>query len=273
MSRALIIDVTKCFACHNCVLACKDEHVENDWLPITKSQPDENANWIKVDEIEKGTAPKLKIVHLIQPCMQCDEAPCVKAATGGAVYKRPDGIVIIDPVKSAGQKQLLASCPYGLIYWNNQLNIPQKCTFCAHLLDQGRKQPRCVNACPTEAITYGEYEDLKPTIDSAGAVPLHPELGTKPRVYYIGLSAFFGTFITGALVNGTTGDCLKGADVTCKDVSAGKTFNAKSDAFGDFWFEGLDAKKSYEITISTAGKTKTVPVSLDKDTDLGDIQL
>jgi tetrathionate reductase subunit B len=272
MSKALMIDLTKCFACHTCVLACKDEHVDNDWLPIARSQPDESSDWIRVDEIEKGTAPKLKIAHLVQLCMQCDDAPCIKAATGGAVYRRADGIVIIDPVKSAGQKQLVGSCPYGLIYWNEQLNIPQKCTLCAHLLDQGRKQPRCVNACPTEAITFGEYEDLKPTIEAAGAAPLRPELGTKPRVYYVGLPTVFGMFITGALVNSTTGECLKEADVTCKD-SSGKTFNAKSDAFGDFWFEGLDAKKTYDITISAAGKSKNISVSLDKDTDLGDIQL
>jgi Fe-S-cluster-containing dehydrogenase component len=252
-------------------MSCRDEYVDNEWLPYSLPQPNRGGFWVKVGYAERGQYPKVKMAWTPMPCMHCDDAPCIKAATGDAIYKRPDGIVIIDPVKSKGQKQLVASCPYGVIYYNDELNIPQKCTLCAHLLDRGWKEPRCVKACPTNVYTYGEYEDLKKTIDEKGAVPMHPEYNAQPRVYYIGLPK---TFITGALVD-SKGECLAGADVTAKDTATAKVVaSAKSDVFGDFWLDGLDAKKTYEVAISATGKaSKTLSVTLEKDTDLGDIQL
>jgi Fe-S-cluster-containing dehydrogenase component len=71
----------------------------------------------------------------------------------------PDGIVIIDPVKAKGQKAIVNSCPYRVIFWNAELEIPQKCTLCAHRLDEGEKQPRCVEACPTGALVFGDLDD------------------------------------------------------------------------------------------------------------------
>jgi tetrathionate reductase subunit B len=269
MAKTLLIDLAKCYGCKSCVITCKGEFVDNDWTPYSKPQPKSGQFWVNVGYAERGQYPKVKMVWGPIPCMQCDNAPCVEAATGGAVYKRSDGIVIIDPVKSVGQKQIVDSCPYGVIYWNDQLNIPQKCTFCAHLLDRGSKQPRCVEGCPTGAMTFGEYEDLTQTIDQKGAVPLHPEYGTLPRVYYVGLPK---TFITGAIVD-SQGECLAGADVTATDKTTGNTTATKSDAFGDFWLDGLDANNTYDVTITSAGKTKTISVTLNADTDLGDIQL
>ena len=270
MAKALIMDVTRCNGCFNCQIACKDEYVENDWPPYSLAQPDTGHLWMKTQEIVRGTVPKVKVAYVAQPCMQCDNAPCLKAATGGAIYKRDDGIVIIDPVKSVGQKQLVASCPYGAIYWNEQLGTPQKCTFCAHLLDRGWKEPRCVESCPVGALMFGEYEDLKKTIEAKGAVALHPEYGAQPRVYYIGLPK---TFIAGALVDSSTGECLEGADVSAKDTATGKTTATKSDIFGDFWLDGLDAG-TYTVTISKSGmKSTSMQVSLQKSTNLGDIEL
>ena len=248
-------------------MACKDEHFENTYLPYTKDQPETGHFWIKVNVVERGKLPKLKIAPIPLPCMHCDDPPCVKAATGGAVYKRPDGVVIIDPVKSVGQWQIVDSCPYGVIYWNEQLDIPQKCTLCAHRIDAG-KQPKCVLSCPTGALVFGEFEDLQ---KMERAEPLNPEFGAKPRVYYIGLPK---TFIAGALVDSKTGDCLEGAEVTAKDTATGKTYATKSDMWGDFWLDGLEAKKSYELTFSKPGITpKTQSVIPEKDTDLGDITL
>jgi Fe-S-cluster-containing dehydrogenase component len=72
--------------------------------------------------------------------------------------KRADGIVLIDPEKSVGQRSLVAACPYGAIWWNAEKNLPQKCTLCAHLLDTGWKAPRCVQACPTGALSIHHTE-------------------------------------------------------------------------------------------------------------------
>ena len=92
-----------------------------------------------------------------------------------------DGIVIIDPVKAKGQKDLLKSCPYRVIFWNEQAQIPQKCTLCAHLLDRGWKEPRCVEACPTGALLFGDLDDPRSEIArlvrSGKTEALHPEYG------------------------------------------------------------------------------------------------
>lgn len=269
MTKTLVINVDKCIACYSCVVACKDEHVDNDWSPYSKPQPRKHY-WMNLALVERGEIPKLRVSYVPTPCMQCEDPPCQKAATGGAIYQRSDGIVMLDPEKSKGQRQIVDSCPYGVIYWNEELDIPQKCTMCAHLLDRGWDAPKCVKVCPVDALTFGEYEDLKTTIEQSGAEPLHPEFAAKPRVLYIGLPR---TFIAGALVDGQTGECLKGADVTLKDTATGATTSTKSDGFGDFWFDRLDAKKNYEVTILAAGRTKTISVSLDTDKDLGDIQL
>ena len=100
--------------------------------------------------------------------------------------------------------------------------------------------------------------------------PLHPEYGALPRVAYIGLPK---TFIAGALVD-SKGECLAGANVTATDTASKVVVAmATSDFLGDFWLDGLEAKKSYDVTITSAGKTKTISVSLDTDKNLGDIQL
>jgi Fe-S-cluster-containing dehydrogenase component len=263
-----VIDVTKCVDCRSCVIQCKDEYALNDYPPYSTGMPFRGQKWIRVEPLERGRFPKTKFDSIPILCMQCDNPPCMAAATGGAIYKRPDGIVIIDPVKSKGQKQIVDSCPYGVIFWNDEREIPQKCTFCVHRLEKGQI-PRCMQACPADAIRIGELPQIMKDAERGDPVPLHPEYGTQNRVYYIGLPK---TFIAGALVD-SKGECLEGADVTAKDTATGAIVaNTRSNLFGDFWLDGLDVKKTYEVAITSAGKTKTVSVSLDTDADLGDIQ-
>jgi tetrathionate reductase subunit B len=185
----MLIDTGRCIGCNVCTVACKDQFVDNDWPPYSLAQPGLGHFWMIVGEKEWGSnGPNLKVRYIAEPCMLCDDPPCVKAATDGAAYKRPDGIVIIDPVKSKDQKQIVDSCPYGRIYWNDQLQIPQKCTLCAHRLDKGL-QPACVNSCPTQALTVADEATLASVIADKNAVVLSPELNTVPKVYYAGLPA------------------------------------------------------------------------------------
>ena len=146
---ALLIDITRCIGCNVCTIACKDQFVENDWPPYSAAQPDSGQLWISVTEKESGKAvdASTKVKYIADPCMLCDKPPCLTAAKNGAAYKRPDGIVLFDLEKSKGQKQIVDACPYGKVFWNDQLQIPQKCTLCAHRLDNGL-QPACVNAVP-----------------------------------------------------------------------------------------------------------------------------
>ena len=144
-------------------------------------------------------------------CFHCDEAPCIPACpVEGAIYKRDDGLVIIDPEKCTGCKACVDACPWGRIYFNEDLNIAQKCTGCAHLLDGGEwKVPRCADACPTEAIKFGEEEDFKDLI--AKAEIMNPELGAKPRCYYLNIPK---KFIAGTVYDPVEKEVIIGATCT-----------------------------------------------------------
>ncbi len=267
--KSLVIDISKCNGCYNCQIACKDEHVDNNWSPYARPQPDTGQFWMKVTDIVRGSVPKVKISYMHDICQHCDDAPCITACQQNAIYKRGDGIVIIDPEKCAGSKDCIKACPYGVIYFNEELNISQKCTMCAHLLDKGWKDPRCVEVCPTGALTFGEEDDLKELIDKAEV--LHPEFKTSPRIYYIGLP---GRFIAGAIYDPEEDECIEGATVTLTDMETGKKYVTETDNYGDFWLEKLNIG-TYSLIIEKDGyRLKEIKsISTEKDVNLGDIEL
>lgn len=154
----MIIDISKCTGSYNCFTACKDEYWDNDYPPYSAAQPKNGQFWMDISNVERGTHPFIKVSHIPVLCQHCDDAPCIKVAKDGAVYKRPDGIVLIDPQKAVGQKQIADSCPYHVIFWNEEKNLPQKCTFCAHRLEEN-KIPRCVQACPSGALVFGDLDE------------------------------------------------------------------------------------------------------------------
>ena len=270
MAKVMLIDIDKCIGCYNCQIACKDEHVDNDWSPIAKPQPDTGQFWMKVTDIIQGTVPKVRVRYMHDICQHCDDAPCIAICDSKAIYKRDDGIVIIDPEKCTGSRQCLNACPYkNVIYFNMDLNISQKCTFCAHLLDKGWKEPRCVDACPTEALRFGEEPDMRQYIE--GAEIMYPEHNTKPRVYYKALPNKY--FITGAVCDPDIDECLEGCKVTL-DNAEGFEFVLQTDDFGDFWFERL-IPGIYNLTIEKTGYDvcKIGGITAEKDVNIGDIEL
>jgi len=265
--KVFVVDMASCNGCYGCQLVCKDEHVTNDWTPYAKPQPDTGHFWMKVHETVHGSVPKVKVEYKPQPCMHCDNAPCIEAG-GGAVYKREDGLVIIDPEKAKGKKELVDSCPYGAIYWNEELSLPQKCTGCAHLLDEG-EVPRCVDSCAVEALKFGEEEDFKDLIARAEVV--RPELGLKPRVYYVNLPKFF---VAGEVYDPAAEEIIENATVILTDTATGKTWTEKTDDFGDFWFKKLDAGE-YSLKIVKEGYTGGAidKIKVDKSVNVGSIAL
>ena len=274
----LIIDVARCEDCNDCFLACKDEHAGNDFPPYSVSQPRHGHRWMNIMRKERGQFPLIDVAYRPTPCMHCDDPACLNAATGGAVYKRDDGIVIIDPVKAKGQKAIVGSCPYGAIWWNEELEVPQKCTFCTHLLDEGWKEPRCVQACPTGALRFLRIEDSKMRRIAASEKleVLHPEYGTRPRVYYKNLYRFARCFIGGSIAQEAGGvtDCVEGATVNLlrnSDTIA----ETVSDNYGDFKFDNLEENSgNYTVEITYPGhETKTLEVDLKTSVNVGTIWL
>jgi Fe-S-cluster-containing dehydrogenase component len=270
MAKVMIIDITKCNGCYNCQLSCKDEHVGNDWPPIAKPQPDTGHFWHKISEVVQGSVPKVRVRYMHELCQHCKDAPCMDSCNMDAIYRRDDGIVIIDPEKCRGNRACVSACPYGVIYYNNNLNISQKCTFCAHLLDDGWTEPRCVQSCPTDALKYGEESELQDLI--AKAELLNPELDTGPRVYYIGLPN--KNFIAGDVYDPEADECLEGATVTLTNAEGKKIASLETDVFGDFWFERQEPGR-YTLKIEKAGYiAKSIDnVDAAKDINVGAIEL
>jgi Fe-S-cluster-containing dehydrogenase component len=269
----MVVDIVKCSGCYNCFLACKDEHCDHDYPGYAAPQPMTGHSWMRLVEMERGSYPKVKVAHTAIPCMHCQDATCLEKAEDGAVYRRADGIVMIDPVKAKGQKQLVTSCPYRVIYWNEELDLPQKCTFCAHLLDAGWKEPRCVELCPAGALTFGDLDD--PTSEVAKLVAanevetLHPEFGLKENVVYVNLPK---KFIAGTVAYGDTDECAPGVTVTVRGDDRQQT--ATTDEFGDFEFEGLAEGQDYTVTLNANGyRPQELDVKTLRDIYLGVITL
>ncbi|MGD9210961.1 MAG: carboxypeptidase regulatory-like domain-containing protein [Desulfobacteraceae bacterium] len=267
--KAMLIDINLCNGCHNCQIACKDEHVGNDWTPIAKPQPDIGQFWMKITDVVQGSVPKVRVRYMLDICQHCDNAPCISACKTKAIHKRDDGIVIINPQKCTGGRECLEACPFDVIYFNSDMNIAQKCTFCAHLLDDGWQVPRCVDACPTDALRFGEREDLKEYLD--GAELLHPEYNSKPRVYYKGLLNKY--FVAGAVYDPEDDECLEDCMVTLTGTGDIKK-STNTDDFGDFWFERLEPGM-YTLLVEKEGYLPRRFENIDatKDVNVGDIEL
>ena len=272
----MIIDISRCTGCYNCFTACKDEYWDNDYLPYSVAQPKFGQFWMNLIKKERGTYPAVKVAYMPLLCMHCYDAPCIKAADDNAVYRRPDGIVIIDPERAVGQKQLMLtdSCPYGVIYWNEEKNLPQKCTFCVHRLEVG-EIPRCVQACPTGCLCFGDLADTTSEISQLlkfdVVETLHIEYTTKPAVYYRDLYKITRYFIAGTVSYSDTDECAEGVVVSL--INHNNSLRVITDNYGNYEFDGLDAGK-YTISLDVSGySSMSLRIDLKKDYRVDNIAL
>lgn len=173
---AMAIDSHKCIGCHACSAACRNEF---DVPPgVWKS-------WVKV---VSHSGQKLFLPRL---CNHCDSAPCIAACPVQALYRREDGLVLVRYDRCIGCKACVVACPYGALFVNPRTATVDKCTFCAHRLDQGRP-PACVEACPTRARISGDLNDPESEVVKLARSPdaqvLKPELATGCKVFYLNAS-------------------------------------------------------------------------------------
>lgn len=273
----LIVDVALCENCNNCVLAAKDELVGNDFPGYSAPHPALGPGVIRLERAVRGVAPRIDVAYLPKLCNHCDDAPCVKAGVG-AVVKRVDGIVLFDPEKARGRRDLVDACPLGAVVWNEAANLPQTWFFDAHLLDAGAAAPRCVPVCPTGAIEAVKTPDaaMAQRAEAEQLRTLQPTL--RSRVYYRHLARFDRRFIAGAVScqAGGRDECAQGVAVTLRRDGE-LVATTCTDAFGEFRLDGLVPRSGcYDVALQhvTFGSARRDGLVLDEaSVDLGVIAL
>lgn len=178
MKLAKIIDNTRCIGCHACSTACKSENE----VPI-------GVDRTRVKYVETGVFPNVRRHFQVTRCNQCEFPPCVYICPTAAMYQRPDLLVEFDQEACIGCRACMAACPYDAIYIDPETHSAAKCHFCAHRLELDL-QPACVVVCPEEAIIIGDLDDPESVVSRRiareGAQVRKPELGTNPKLFYIG---------------------------------------------------------------------------------------
>jgi molybdopterin-containing oxidoreductase family iron-sulfur binding subunit len=200
----MVIDLKRCYGCFTCSMACK---VKNHTPP--------GVFWARVLKGENGTYPNTIRQALPVLCMQCEEPSCMEVCPTGATQKLDNGVVIVEKDKCMGCKHCILACPYGARYttekwesyfpdglplspyeqfarkaWEEKsgVGVATKCDFCRDRLTDG-KEPACVTVCPAKARTFGDLDDKNSEVSILvrrhRATVLNPELGNKPKVYYL----------------------------------------------------------------------------------------
>jgi anaerobic dimethyl sulfoxide reductase subunit B (iron-sulfur subunit) len=149
-------DSSSCSGCKACQIACKDKHgleVGRLWRRVYEIS---GGKWHRHGSAWRHT---VFAYHLSIACNHCEKPICAEVCPVKAIYKRPDGIVLIDELRCMGCGYCSWACPYGALQYNSTTGTMTKCTFCVDELEDG-KAPACVTACPMRALEYGERSEL-----------------------------------------------------------------------------------------------------------------
>ena len=157
------------------------------WLrPNVK--PTWGANW---DEDQgEGEYPNSYYFYLPRLCNHCANPACLAACSRNAIYKRQeDGIVLVDQERCRGYRYCVNACPYKKIYFNEEVSKSEKCIFCYPRIEKGLATA-CARQCVGRIRWIGYLDDVNGPIHTLVnkykvALPLHPEWGTQPNVFYV----------------------------------------------------------------------------------------
>ncbi len=149
-SKAVLFDSTRCIDCKFCEQVCRNENNLR-----------EETVWTKIYSTEVEDDSDSRQVLARHGCMHCLEPACAEVCLVGALEKTPDGPVVYDGDKCIGCRYCMVACPFDVptFDWDKTEPFIQKCTFCPHRLAEGL-EPACVEACPTDALEFGDRGEL-----------------------------------------------------------------------------------------------------------------
>lgn len=208
----LLVDVSRCNDmgnaggegnCNDCVTACE---MENGWGKGSTDEANSNAQqlaqWMRKLDVRNPLDDKTFSLPLM--CQHCENPPCVEVCPTGASFKRDDGIVLVDRHICIGCRYCMMACPYSARSFVHEPLHDQRahqprgqgcvesCTLCVHRVDKGQ-DPACVEACPHDAMTFGDLNDPSSQISQVLAKvsnrELRQDLDLNAGVRYTGLEA------------------------------------------------------------------------------------
>jgi formate dehydrogenase iron-sulfur subunit len=176
MSKAILVDTTKCIGCGACAAACKVvnglplEGLGAGMQPSAHSLSEEELVAFAQSHGEVGGVLSARVLNVVEAhgevfvrrfCMHCQDPTCASVCPVGALRKTAAGPVVYDADRCMGCRYCMMACPFGIprYEWNVLFPKVAKCTMCAPRQERGLP-PACVAVCPVQASIFGERDEL-----------------------------------------------------------------------------------------------------------------